>query len=198
MEGLIPPDGWHYMQKMADGRLVRVDGGTRDNLYDNVRDFRLANAIEVGNVIQDVDDFTCARAPTQCHGAGPSDIIQTYSGPQKGMRFIDKLTGWGNKMIRSAHISAVEPHEEAQRRARICIACPRNTEWRNSCGACVTTATRLFTMLSKGKIVKDVGDKLKGCTSFAHHNPTAVWLKAEAFDGVGVDVPSNCWVPKPK
>lgn len=179
----------------------RVDASGRDELYEAVQEWRLQNQVPVGNVIQDVDNFTCARHPMQCQGVVDGQSLEKpiYYAPNKGQRFIDKLTSWANSMIRSSAISNLEPHEIAQARAKICIACPRNTEWRNGCGNCVSNAQRLFTMICKGKSIKDIGDKVKGCTSYNHCNSTAVWLLPEAFKDVpSTDVPSACWVPKLK
>lgn len=191
IEGMVFPDGWHYVQTW-NGKQFRIDSDSYQNLLVAVETWRVQNTADVNNVKGDVDNQLCGKHPHHCHGE--SVPVLGEAPVNKAQTFIDRLIQWGRRMINSPLTKTQVSTDEATRRANICLRCPRHIRWENSCGTCVGAAEQLFTLARGMKDVPGLGQKLKACSSFNFNCRTAVWLTREALaDQAGNDPFQDCW-----
>lgn len=184
IEGMIPPGGWHYVDRL-DGIRVPLDGGANDyrDLLDSVLHRRLANRLPVGDVQADVDEYICSNFPAQCgiiHNPIPN-IPHTDQ-----TRYIDRISQALIK-LQDSGVKLVS-RELATQRAQSCLQCPHNVEWENQCPSCVGSAKQLSHLIRQGQ---DLGVKhLKSCR--LHNLPldTACLIESpEKPQGL----PEHCW-----
>jgi hypothetical protein len=193
--GMIPPDGWHYLQ---EGKF-RVDASSYDELIVAVINWRLQNQRGVGDAKGDIDQFICSNFPRQCQGVGPKGQINVRATvAQKaltaGARFVDRIIQWAVDAMNEGHGKDLEPAQEAARRAAICVECPRNSTWENSCPSCVTHAQRLMTIIRQGKDIPSLAPRLHACSDTNMDNRTSIWIKRHLLRK-SPNMPKACWIP---
>lgn len=188
---LVMPGGWHYEFVHTNNQTVRVDAPTYFDLLTRVQTFRIENGLPVGDVKRDVDTYICSNFPNQCHQFASFSPPQAAPVPSaNSVRFIDKITMWLTGMRSSQQETLFK--NDAEIRAKACLNCPLNKDWRHDCAACVENANRLGSFLRGGKDVQH-HSKLGGCTLFNHDNRTAVWLNESNFQKRS-DAPLGCWL----
>ena len=182
---IVPPGGWRY-----DPYGLEASG--YPEIIEAILTYRLQNMIPVGNVEQDFEDWFCQKFPGYCHpvfgGVQQPIIIEV---PVQNTRLVDDVQVWAMKLYRDPRAKNLVPEAEALRRASICIACPKNKEWKGGCQNCNDNAERLLAVLrSRGDV--GVSNQLQGCTALRHCNRTAAWMPKELINQG--DVPNNCWM----
>lgn len=186
---VYPPDGYFYPQGN-----VKLKAGSLPKLAAAVRDYRIANRIEIGNPAQDVNDFTCARYPTGC------SEVRVYSmpDPQAQVRLPGSVASATSKWLTDLYRALLTAtgtlrvgQAEADRRAAICLACPKQTFWGTGCGGCDASSKRLALAIRQGKEANG-GEKLQACGLLREDTRTSVWI--EGLRPVKSDaLPQPCW-----
>jgi hypothetical protein len=201
--GVIPPGGWHFVEQG-----IRLEGESRDALIKTLHDYRLNNALPIGEPERDVDTFICTSFPNLCGGnvsrtLDADEPTKVYGVPVR-RRISERVGSWtANRYSKLGSIHTVE-REEAERRSNICINCPQNdNKWREKvtkdCPPCKERLERLDSTLfqvRQGKSV--VREKLLGaCTCAGQDNATAVWLPAKQLQHARHylnDLDPTCWM----
>jgi len=184
IEGRIMPGGWHYFQGND-----KITGYSLEDLLENVRDHRLANGIDVGNVYADVEAQVCQKYPAQCRGSRGKIVSDPKA---KKIHLTDRIARWASK-IGNKNAPKVD-RGTAEARARICMACPSNVDWQSSgCNKCTKNARQLSAILRGAMEVGDA-ERLMACSVHGHDNRTAVWIGREAWLKTDRHVPENCWM----
>jgi hypothetical protein len=101
---------------------------------------------------------------------------------------VDRILDWAGGLVNpDLHFRA-----EAEVKARVCVSCKSNTQWRGGCAPCVQRAERVLLSIRCGNDLPTVGEQLLGCEIHGHDNRTAVWLK----DNVKrkENSPKECWL----
>ena len=185
---MIPPGGWHYTQ--SD---VTLKGNSLYDLYKVVTDFRVQNHLPLGDVEGDVDSSICGNHPAFCHGVDNVTInVLSKNRIAASAELLQDITTWGNNVLRSTEKHLLVSDEEAERRAKICISCPNNANWRSGCGSCIISAERICASVRQGRDTKTTR-VLGGCHLLRHDNRTAVFLDKEVLASSG-NLPTNCWL----
>lgn len=183
--GRIMHGGWNFLH----GEDV-IRANSFEELLEAVRDYRLANGIDVGNVYADVEAQICQRYPDQCKGYTP------YADPNakgvKEIRVIDRIARWAAKIGGLAHRRVRS--DEAERRAAICTSCIENVNWLSGCSGCVKNAERLCALI-RGSSESSKASNLKACKILGHCNRTAIWLDLTLINKSDT-VPAHCWAKK--
>lgn len=122
----VPPGGFYYISP------PRIDGGTFDQLVENVIEYRQANGVPIGNVLAEINDQICARWPQGC-GAGAAMS-------QENPNIFEAITRFATaaKNFVTSGFQLVS-QEEADRRSAICRQCHNNVQTASShtgCKAC--------------------------------------------------------------
>ena len=182
---------------MQEGKF-KVESISYDELIVAVINWRLQNQRPVGNAKGDVDLFICSNFPRQCQGRGPKGEINVRAtvaqkAQQAGARFVDRIILWATDAMNEGHGKDLEPAQEAARRAAICVACPRNSEWENSCPSCVTHAQRLMTIIRQGKDIPSLAPQLHACSDTDMCNRTSIWIKRHLLRK-SPNMPKACWI----
>lgn len=174
---LVPPSshlskretGWDYIE---DGLIF--SGSNETEVVDKLRDYRIANGIPIGNIIQEVLDYNDSKT---------KEVIPVKSIPN----LREKVVKWLESRLR-VKPRYVNP-DEASRRAAICSQCPRNVAWQKGekCGKCVENARRAVAIILMGR--KQYG--LGACEVLFQENNTAVNLDEAPLVDPGL--PSFCW-----
>lgn len=157
---VVPAGGvWSYMQKMPGGQLRQFVAVNEDDLVRQVRQFRLNNNLELGDVSKDVKQRRNPKAP----------------GEQRSLR--ERVTGWkANRAFQQ--LSFVLP-EVAEARAKICVDCPFNqAKYADDCIECYSHVERDLYAMRQGKET-DQNQWLGACSICGHENKTAVQLAPE-------------------
>lgn len=185
---MIPPGGFHYYQ--SD---VKLTGYSLDDLYKTVENYRAENSLPLGDVKGDVDRFICGTYPTFCHGIDHLSInVKSRNAMTASAELLQDITAWANNVLRGTIPHNLVKDEEAERRAKICIACPKNINWRAGCTSCIHATDRTCASVRQGRDTKTT-PVLGGCYSLRHDNRTAVFLDKELLASTG-DLPTNCWL----
>lgn len=186
-KSVVPPGEFRYVEP-ASG--VRFQTLSWEAMVLAVREHRIANGYPL---------------PPGWQEELESEICKNY-GPET-CRYVDETP---NTEPRSIHISDVKnflrvvgtwmsggggfvPQEEAERRAAICAACPKN-QTIEGCTACSNLVSTVTSVL--GDRVTKFDGQLKGCAVCSCSNVAQVHIPLEVLHkGVTEDMefPSHCW-----
>lgn len=191
------PGGWHFLHGEEQLRLDSVDG-TLEGTYKKVEKFRIDNQLPVGDVVRDVDSQICGRYPHWCGGVVKSSVeVREAHAPSTTDLLIDSIVAWCGRLLRRQAPFGLVSDEEANRRAELCLQCPRNLRWDGGCPTCVENAERLSAQVRSDRRTTRTM-KLGGCTAYRHDNKAAVFVSTDALENVPADsgVPEFCWMTR--
>jgi hypothetical protein len=196
---VIPPGGWHYVQKLSSGQSHKIIGYSFEQLLENILEFRRqhielcgAENAYIEAVRADLKSYLCANFRQNC--ADSPSLPQTGSGigiidRSNYQRPIDRAGNW------IAQIAQARPEFVdigiAGHRAQICAQCPQNVRWQTSCAPCnETVEVRLQNF--KGSLHTPFDNRLFMCRVFGHVNAAAVWLQDTQTTPISPQ-PAHCW-----
>jgi hypothetical protein len=186
IHGFKPPGGWHY----KDGEVL-LEAGTLNELYSAVESYRAENYLPIGDVKGDIHAFLCGSYPTYCHGVDMV-VVTSVTPPNRESELLGDITTWAKNILNSNKQIRLVSDELAEARARTCLDCPRNINWRAGCGACIVAADRISASIRKARDT-DSTPRLGGCAVMRHDNRSAVFFDSEHFEPSG-DLPAKCWL----
>lgn len=186
---VYPPDGYFFLDK----NKVKHVGKNYADLVARIRDYRLRNGRPLGDVVEEVNAFTCARFPPGCRDTSSPPPGAITPGAQLAAR----VTQWYYALIRVLSETPVllVPPELAQERANICLKCPRQANWATACGSCAGSTFRLGVSIRQGSEVKK-GDQLRGCDLLGEDTRTSIWLP-RLLPSTLPTLPDFCWRKNP-
>lgn len=198
---VVPPGGWHYLQKLASGgQAHKIIGFSFEQLLENILDFRRrhlelcgAENANIEAVRADVKAYYCAHFRQNCADSHPAPQTARGLGISRRdqARPIDRAGNW------LAQIASTRPEfidsGLATHRAQICAACQMNIRWATPCAPCnETVQVRLQNFL--GNLRTPLDSHLHMCRIYGHVNAAAVWL-ANPQSNALFPPPAHCWVP---
>lgn len=181
--GIIPPNGWHYIDGDA-----RLSGGTYDDLLRVVENYRAENHVPIGDVEGDVNSYICSNYPNFCHGV---DMVSVTSVNPSG-ELLNDIQTWAKNIQNSNKPVIYVTDELAEERAKTCRACENNVNWRGGCNSCVNATDRLSASIRQGRETQS-SSVLGGCVKMRHDNRSAIFFDKETFDRA-TNMPTNCWL----
>jgi hypothetical protein len=184
--GLIPPGGWHYYD--GDVRLV---GYSLENLYEVVRNYRAENHLPQNDVEGDVNSFLCGNFPQNCHGVDMV-VVQSVVPPNRQSELLHDITIWSKNILTSNKKINYVSDELAEARAKICLNCTKNLNWRAGCGACIAATDRITSSIRHGRDTHS-SKVLGGCSIMRHDNRSAIFLDKDNFIKPQ-SLPEMCWI----
>lgn len=205
---VVPPGGWHYIQKLSTGQTHKVIGFSFEQLLENILDFRRrhielcgAENAYIEAVRADLKAYFCAHFRQNC--ADSPILPQTQVGigitrPDYN-RPIERVQSWldyaANWLSRAAlqHPEFVD-HGIAGTRAQICAQCPQNIRWQTPCAPC-NEAVEVRLQNFKGNLRTNLDNRLYVCRVYGHHNSAAVWLKDTLSTPISPP-PPHCWLAR--
>lgn len=197
---VVPPGGWHYIQKLSTGQEHKVIGFSFEQLLENILDFRRrhielcgAENAYIDRVRADLKAYFCAHFRQNC--ADSPILPQT----QVGIGLTNSMTGYNRPIDRAANWLAQTALQRpdfvdygiAGHRAEICAQCPQNIRWQTPCAPCnETVEVRLQNF--KGNLRTTLDNRLFMCRVFGHVNAAAIWLK-DTISTPNFPPPAHCW-----
>lgn len=188
--GRLPPtDGeskWRYPQGSV---LLRADD--KDQLIQQVFQFRLRNNIPIGDVEGDINRFYCNRWPRFCQEDGVAvSTAQTES-------WLNRISRWAAKMVHEMPKGGwpLVSSDVAESRANICVNCRFNVGWRGGCSPCASQTVSVIQQVKQLKKTKRDGN-LSACAIGGWENSAAVWLPVSALEATEDQknrMPVGCW-----
>ncbi len=194
-KGRLPPtngvDRFHFPVTPT----LTINANDKDKLIGLVFEYRLRNGIEVGDVEADIDSYYCRTWPSFCTNVNGTAGAQ----PKSGEPMLNRVTRWAASAIHQNHMPKggypLSTVAEADRRAEICVNCPKNVAWRGGCGSCSSSTLAVLQQLKQLKKTRFDGS-LRACQVAGFELTTAVWLPYSATP-ITTDqraaMPEACW-----
>lgn len=188
IHGFKPPGGWHY----KDGDVL-LEANTLNELYTVVENYRAENYLPIGDVHGDIHSFICGNFPSYCHGVDMV-VVTSVTPPNRKSELLGDITIWAKNILNSDKKINLVSDELAEVRAKICLDCPHNINWRAGCSACITATDRISTSIRQARDT-DSSPRCGGCAIMRHDNRSAVFFDADQFT-LSADLPKKCWIIK--
>lgn len=181
-----PPGGYHFFE--GD---VKLTASTLDKLYKTVESFRAENYLPSGDVEGDVNTYICGNWPNHCYGVDM--VVVTSVNPlTRATELLNDITVWAKNMLHSQKPLQMVSDDLAEQRAKICLNCKYNVNWRSGCGACIVANDRLSASVRQARETAS-SKVLGGCSKMRHDNRSAIFFDREEFTPTN-DLPDNCWL----
>jgi len=180
---LYPPNGYVY----TDSNGVLHRGDSWRDLFRTVTQFRERNGIPVGNVEHEVNVQHCANYPGLCH-RDPVVPQPVRGGQSLNARVLNWLAFQISRVRQHGSVEKVS-HEEALRRAGICLACPRQQSLSHACESCISSVAS-----ARKALLGDAGSvnkSLHPCLTLGEDCQTSVHLVLPTLKDPAQ--PANCW-----
>lgn len=197
IEGVTPiGGGWRYMQLQQDGNFQRIPSqgraGTARDLVAKVRQYRINAGINIGDVEKDVADYIKKVSPQ-------NDV---YKGKVTGEKVIEpkvpliqRLREWLDSMIPKK--PRIITKSEATERARVCMGCRQNIQWKIPCAPCIEEVEYRGITL-RGVPSYELDDALSACRLHRIYLPAAVFIDRDELPDRNPKAPDNCWIRPPE
>jgi hypothetical protein len=184
--GMIPPGGWHYYD--GDAKLIAY---SYEDLVKTVESFRAENHLPVGDVEGDIASYICGNWSHFCHGVD-SVVVTSVNAPTRQSELLDDIQTWAKNLMHSKKRHNYVTDELAEQRAKVCLSCPKNFNWKSGCLSCISATQRLSASVRQGRDTKS-SPKLGGCLSQRHDNRSAIFLDRDEFTKAS-GLPDGCWL----
>jgi len=198
------PGDWWYDDPLTKMRIPHEShAGTYGNLLRMAREHRAANGLPCGiNFELEVQDAICRRLPSgserffkEAQLDKPETLPERKTTVSDVIRWVDTMTEAARKKL-IAHEDVLAPLEEAERRAKICVGCPRNVP----IGGCVTCKDFIQQFFRRfgHRSLPSYDERLNGCDvcgcalKVAVHTDLEV-QQAGISDEVNATFPACCW-----
>lgn len=187
---VVPPGGFHFVDR-SSGVEIRFEGTSDQDVATQVLTFRTRNNLPPGNPLQEYRDYVCGTWPHVCTNSDPAPLAPTI--PNGREHISKRVAAWMANFIRNFRAGDLVSPAEAERRAAVCAACPRNVPWNaTGCGACIESVSRLA-FVYKANRQTPYDRELRACDETGQHNETAIWAKALPPLTPGASLPTQCW-----
>lgn len=195
-KGRTPPsDGEsHWRFPVASGVMLRTKG--HQPLIEAVFEYRLRNNIPIGDIERDISAYYCRLYPGFCHEEA-SDINPALPAVSSEP-ILNRVSRWASVLAHRQPRGgyALVAKDEAERRAAICAACPRQDNgWRGGCGGCSSVTLQLLQALKNLRTTPRDGN-LGACSIIGWGNATAVHLPMSVLETTPEQqaaLPDACW-----
>jgi hypothetical protein len=192
---IVPPGGHHFIER-HNGAEHKITGSSFIDVAEQLLRFRVANKIDVGQPLDEVNAYVCETWPHFCHAASPQVMPKT-SEPS----FTVAVMAWMKQLWeRQAHVPRpLESETVANRRAEICHGCPLQRDWADyGCGSCVSSIRQQSFVFRAGK---EPHRKVTGCSILKQENNAACFANVSSLPDMTPEqraaLPNHCWRKNP-
>jgi hypothetical protein len=178
----VPPGGWTVKCPIT-GEVI--EGGDFGDMVRNCeRKILEQGLIPPTDIIQQIENALCERLAGYRQCVPCSSVKQTL-GFGEIVRWVRAMYFFATK----SHFQLVD-QEEAERRAKICAACPHQIST-SGCWGCKGIAGMLPAISGARKTSYDA--QLKACGVCGCYNAVSVHLPLSVQQDASLDFPSHCW-----
>lgn len=165
---MIPYGGLWVLNRPDKGIVAR--GLQFANVLDSATRYRKANGIPIGLGFEDeVEECCCEEKPDECINTDPNRPTM------RNLTVTDVIVGTRVMMAQLTSGTPLVSREEAERRAKICIACPWNRWFAKPCGGICGELRDLV-----AKITNNVGtqydSQLNSCNICGCFLASSIWV----------------------
>jgi hypothetical protein len=193
---VFPPSGWRFTD--SDGVLHTAKSS--GELVKAVSRYRLGRGVIIGKPWREIQDQLCAAFPASCRrqitGKGTEANKKALKRAKKVRPLPTRVAEWLRSKWFDGNQGKLKwvPALEAQKRAAICAACPKNAPNPPPCKTCGGAKDSTRDVLLAGRAVKG-SDKLRACSVFGTDLAVDVLLvRSETPEASQLaDAPDNCW-----
>ena len=181
----VPPQGWWVKCPIVD---EPVRGGDWNDMVNNCEKLLISKGITPPvDLVSQIENNLCDRMAGHVHCVPCTQAKQTLGFPQ--------IVRWVKAMYQFAINGKFELvlQEEAERRAKICAACPHQIAT-SGCWGCKGIAGMLPHIAGARKTSYDT--QLKACGICGCYNAVSVHLPVDVQGGEGLGFPDFCWKSK--
>lgn len=184
--GMVPPGGWHYIE--GD---TRISAATYDSLLKAVEHHRAENHLPIGDFTSDVNSYICSNWPHFCHGV---DMVVVHSATPvtATAELMTDIQTWAKNITGGSRSILYVYDEVAEARAKTCLNCPNNVNWRSGCGSCIVVTDRVCANVRQGRDTAS-SQVLGGCRLQRHDNRAAIFLDKDMLQKAS-GIPETCWL----
>lgn len=153
--------------------------------------------MEIGDIERDVDNYFCTNWPSSCDKEPHEYNNNAGAERTHAEALIYRVSRWAMGIIKTMPRGGVQlvSAQEANSRAAVCAACPKNTPWRIGCIGCSASTVAVLSQIKKlGSTPQDA--KLMACSVAGWETSTSAWLPAQYLkltDEQKNSLPANCW-----
>lgn len=179
-----PPCGWSLMWSIR-GTVVEINGDSYWDLVEQLRDRLRINGEFIPEDLEDlVQRDLCSRCPDGwCKGLpGDREWFSAREIWENGTKTLNAISSVAKE-------ERTVTQEEAERRADICVTCPKNKRV-SGCWPCVMAVPLFHILLPDVQTSKD--EKLFGCAACKCALKKKVHVRRELL--AGDTYPSHCWM----
>lgn len=190
-EGVVPPHGWEYVQPETGFKMNSV---TPRGLMALVEVHRRANGIPLSMGWKEALEEELCRDPRYAGRCREVAVPRTVT-PRLRVGHLLVFLAAVKKWFKAYHLEPV-PVEEADRRANICMSCPKHVPTVSGCPGCEGVFRRAKTMLSSAPPLAREKE-LRFCGECLCFLPVKVRLPADCIQAVtpsGHPFPEGCWI----
>ncbi|HEU4344047.1 MAG TPA: hypothetical protein VFU31_21030 [Candidatus Binatia bacterium] len=210
----MPPGGFPFEQKKADGAVHKFDGLTYgfNDQCKRIRDYRIGNNLmptDLYAIGEELDAFTCERLgfdPRWCESKKNTSGWQTLKQSASHIVRSARHAAVGSKIIIDWLGSGGQPvaQELAQARADVCLQCPKNQEGHFVAKLTAFVAKAIHDQrrekLRMGLRVNGE-DRIHTCSVCSCHLPLKLFvpydvIAARTLESEWKEFPDFCWVLK--
>ena len=178
----VPPGGWTVKCPITG---ETIEGGDFGDMVKNCeRKILEQGLIPPTDIVQQIENALCERLAGHRQCVPCSSVKQTL-GFGEIVRWVRAMYFFATK----SHFQLVD-QEEAERRAKICAACPHQIST-SGCWGCKGIAGMLPAISGARKTSYDA--QLKACGVCGCYNAVSVHLPLSVQQDASLDFPSYCW-----
>lgn len=189
--GTTPPIGYVFAIEHG-GEVFRFQAPMRDGILKKLRAWHADKGLEwpgEAEMESRLEHYICQLIPAGfCKNMAPGAGVPFFS----SARIREQTRLFANKAIRHPELRV--PREEANRRARICAACPNNMH--GICTSCAGNEFQdIFAMFKSAGCTTDYDQVLDTCTACGCLLKTKVHVSIDLLSKLEQhEYPGNCWL----
>lgn len=193
---VVPKGGFSLVDEECNG--ASLEAFDREGIIQRVLQNRIDNDCPIGDPEKYVDSILSKRSAIY-HVPQTGGTIAQSSRPVGGSKsLLERARDWLASKYANREKQPLKyvNKPEADRRARICVGCKFNQEWRNACAPCVDRLEATAVLVAKGKF-SDYHPELKACALMGHENSVAVFLDKKNLKHslqYSKKAPKKCWL----
>lgn len=192
-ESIIPPGGFHFVERHADRPEVRIEGSSYRDVAAKMLQYRLANKLPPGDPLTEIYAYVCGSWPHFCdeHGPMPAPRADTAG------HISAQILQWMNQLWRrqAGTPRMLADDTKARARAEKCAGCPKQIPWTDGgCGSCISSAQQVGYIYRAGRTT-GLEKTLLACSVARQDNATAVWSEnlPDLTPEQRAALPDFCW-----
>lgn len=175
---LYPPDGWFFVER--DG--VKLKAGSFRGVLKKIKHYRKLNSFPPGNPEEELATQVCQRVPMMCF-----DDSNSWAHPKPPTTSLkSRVLKWLSDLTQVTPVFVSPP--EVQKRAEICLRCPKMGPMEKGCSTCRDAIREMQTVIARGR---KLDGRLMCCSILGTDLKVATLIADSRLNDPSL--PDGCW-----